>query len=276
MKPIEVADVLAKGWPIVDIRDDTAFKSGHIQGSANIPWPQYFDRLFELPDPAAPFVICLEPQQLEPVVAVLKEKRHQPQALVVWQADIGLRFPTAIATGSSCVTLWQANPLLTEFADRFETRMSGRNYLDLACGAGREIVYMARRGWQAQGIDYIASSQQRAQQLAQGAQVSIDYVIDDIEADSFELPSQPDLVSVFRFLYRPLLPKLAHWMQPGGVVIYQTFMQGCERFGSPKNPNFLLKPGELAQVFDSWDIWLNRVDHLPDGRPVNSFIAQKQ
>jgi hypothetical protein len=51
-------------------------------------------------------------------------------------------------------------------------------------------------------------------------------------------------------------------------------MQGAEQFGSPRNPNFLLKPNELAQIFAGSEIWLDDVEYLDDGRPVSAFICR--
>ena len=51
------------------------------------------------------------------------------------------------------------------------------------------------------------------------------------------------------YLHRPLLPMLVQTLAPGGVVIYETFAAGNERFGRPSNPDFLLRPGELLQAF---------------------------
>jgi hypothetical protein len=51
-------------------------------------------------------------------------------------------------------------------------------------------------------------------------------------------------------------------------------MQGSEKFGSPRNPNFLLKAGELAEVFAGAAILLDAVETLDDGRPVSAFIAR--
>jgi SAM-dependent methyltransferase len=52
-------------------------------------------------------------------------------------------------------------------------------------------------------------------------------------------------IVVTNYLHRPLLPKIAAALQPGGVLIYETFGVGNERFGKPSNPDFLLRPGEL-------------------------------
>jgi hypothetical protein len=57
-----------------------------------------------------------------------------------------------------------------------------------------------------------------------------------------------DVVVVTNYLFRPLLPQLLNLVQPGGVLIYETFMVGHERFGKPSNPAYLLRPGELLDV----------------------------
>ena len=56
-------------------------------------------------------------------------------------------------------------------------------------------------------------------------------------------------IVVTNYLHRPLLPVLAGALAEGGVLIYETFMAGHERYGRPSNPNFLLRPGELLQAF---------------------------
>ena len=56
-------------------------------------------------------------------------------------------------------------------------------------------------------------------------------------------------IVVTNYLHRPLLPAIATAIAPGGVLIYETFALGNERFGRPRNPDFLLRPGELLEVF---------------------------
>lgn len=57
-------------------------------------------------------------------------------------------------------------------------------------------------------------------------------------------------VVVTNYLHRPLLPALRAAVAPGGLLIYETFAQGNERFGKPSNPDFLLRPGELLEGLD--------------------------
>ena len=56
-------------------------------------------------------------------------------------------------------------------------------------------------------------------------------------------------IVVTNYLYRPLFSKLLESLAPGGVLLYETFMLGNERFGKPSNPEFLLRPGELLEAF---------------------------
>ena len=58
-----------------------------------------------------------------------------------------------------------------------------------------------------------------------------------------------DGIVVTNYLHRPLLPAIAQALAAGGVLIYETFARGHERFGRPHNPDFLLHPGELLDAF---------------------------
>jgi hypothetical protein len=55
-------------------------------------------------------------------------------------------------------------------------------------------------------------------------------------------------VVVTNYLHRPILPDLVEAVAPGGVLIYETYARGQERFGRPSRPEFLLKPGELLEA----------------------------
>ncbi len=55
-----------------------------------------------------------------------------------------------------------------------------------------------------------------------------------------------DLVLVTNYLHRPIMPDILAAVAPGGLLLYETFALGNERFGRPSNPDFLLRPGELA------------------------------
>ena len=72
----------------------------------------------------------------------------------------------------------------------------------------------------------------------------------DIENGPWPLEGETfEGIVVTNYLHRPLFPKLKESLKEGGVLIYETFMAGNERFGRPSNPAFLLQPGELRDVF---------------------------
>jgi len=112
--------------------------------------------------------------------------------------------------------------------------------LDLACGGGRHARLFAARGFEVVAVD-------REPQSIPGVR----FVRADLEDGSpWPLPGEQfQGVVVTNYLHRPLFAPIAQALAPGGALIYETFMQGNERFGKPSNPAFLLAPGELWQAF---------------------------
>jgi SAM-dependent methyltransferase len=112
--------------------------------------------------------------------------------------------------------------------------------LDVASGSGRHARLFADRGLEVVAVD-------RDPQAVPG----VSLVKADLE-DGSPWPfagRQFGAIVVTNYLHRPLLPTLAGSLAEGGVLIYETFMAGNERFGKPSNPNFLLRPGELLEAF---------------------------
>jgi SAM-dependent methyltransferase len=127
---------------------------------------------------------------------------------------------------------------------------SGGEVLDLACGHGRHARYLAERGCRVTAVDRDPAA------LADLATVtSVHTVQADLEGGPWPFAGYAfDGVVVANYLHRPLFDALAASLAPGGVLIYETFMQGNERYGKPSNPDFLLRPGELA------DAWRGRLE----------------
>lgn len=61
-------------------------------------------------------------------------------------------------------------------------------------------------------------------------------------------------VVVTNYLHRPLIPALRDAVEAGGVLLYETFARGNERFGRPSHPDHLLESGELLHWFADWTI----------------------
>jgi len=118
--------------------------------------------------------------------------------------------------------------------------------LDVACGAGRHAIVFAERGFEVFAVD-------RDEQALPG---SIRFVRADLEDGSpWPWPGRRfAAIVVTNYLYRPLFPRLTESLDEGGVLIYETFMAGNERYGKPSNPDFLLRPGELLEAFGTLTI----------------------
>ena len=234
--------------------------------------------MHELPANHMPVVIIGDLGQLKVAELFLESKGYQIQQQIISNAEFWRSATEDERTESGChsTALWQANPLLTEVIDCIESNTHGRTMVDLACGAGRDSVYLATRGWQVTSIDNKSNALERCEQLANSMDVSLTTLLKDLENQTHPLEElSADLVLVMRYLHRPLFPEIDQLINPEGILVYSTFMIGSEKFGSPRNPNYLLTPGELAEVFSSYQILKDEQRELPDGRPVALFVAKK-
>ena len=112
--------------------------------------------------------------------------------------------------------------------------------LDLACGWGRHARFFRDKGFEVVALD-------RSPVQIEG----VECIRADLE-DGSPWPLEGrrfGAIVVANYLHRPLFPRLAEALAPGGVLLYETFMLGNERFGRPSNPDFLLRPGELREAF---------------------------
>jgi len=74
----------------------------------------------------------------------------------------------------------------------------------------------------------------------------------DLEGDTPPEPAAPfDLVAVVRYLHRQLFPWIERSLAPGGILLYETFREGQQRFGPPRRARHLLRSGELTTTFPS-------------------------
>jgi SAM-dependent methyltransferase len=118
----------------------------------------------------------------------------------------------------------------------------GGTVLDVAAGSGRHARMLARMGFEVDAVD-------RDKSLFADPPPRVALLEADIEAGPWPYRGRKfDGIVVTHYLHRPLLPVLVGSLERGGVLIYETFAQGNERFGKPSNPAFLLAPGELLDA----------------------------
>ena len=122
---------------------------------------------------------------------------------------------------------------------------SGASVLDLACGSGRHSRLFLERGHPVTAVDVDLS---RLQDLHEHP--ALELVHADLEDGSpWPLPNRRFAVAVVtNYLWRPLFPMILDAVDDGGMLLYETFALGNEAYGRPRNPDFLLAPGELIEV----------------------------
>ena len=126
-----------------------------------------------------------------------------------------------------------------------ELMVPGGEVLDVACGRGRHLALGLASGRRMVGVD---------RDVSQVAVAAAGERLDLIEADLENGAPWPlaertfDGVIVTNYLWRPLLPVIIGTAAGHGVLIYETFAVGQQRFGRPRNPEFLLRPGELLDA----------------------------
>jgi SAM-dependent methyltransferase len=118
----------------------------------------------------------------------------------------------------------------------------GGTVLDVACGSGRHVRWLAAQGFVVTGVDRDDAAMAPLRGLAE-------VVIADIENAPWPLAQrQFDAVLVTNYLWRPLWPSLLDALAENGVLIYETFANGQQHIGKPSRPQFLLQTGELLQL----------------------------
>jgi SAM-dependent methyltransferase len=178
--------------------------------------------------------------------------------------------------------------LLTSYIDVLQLASKQAPVLDLACGKGRNGLYLLAHNIKVVFADINESSLLGIKQsfnthtsfLAEFWEVDFEKKSSD-EYNSATLPlkgKQFSAVMVFNYLHRSLFEQIKQATIPGGFVIYETFTVDQPQFGRPKNPHFLLKPNELMEVFSDWKVihsFEGIIDNEGSKKAIAQIVAQK-
>ena len=147
--------------------------------------------------------------------------------------------------------------------------------LDVAMGDGRNAMYLANLGFQAEGVDISPEAIEKAQESARVQGLELDAHVVDLEKAHYIQPASYDVIMCFRYLQRSLIPYMKNGLRSGGIVIYETYTIDQIKFGKPKNPDFLLKPNELLNLFRDFHIIKYHEGIFEDKKAVAGIIARK-
>ena len=128
--------------------------------------------------------------------------------------------------------------------------------LDLACGDCSNGIFLAQQGLRVVCCDRSRGALDRAKELSAAIGITILSWRLDLEQEGVNpLPQDAyGAVLVFRYLHRPLIPCIKKALRASGLLIYETFTVEQRRYGKPRNPDFLLNPGELLKMFQDWEV----------------------
>ena len=152
----------------------------------------------------------------------------------------------------------------------------GGKVLDVACGRGRHSLLMASAGFDVRAIDRDPDAIALLRDTAERMSLRIEADVIDLETDPPPDLGQGafDAVLVFRYLHRPLMPALRQALKPGGRLFYETFTTRQAERGHPKNPDFLLRDGELVAAMAPLTILRSREGEL-DEAWIASVVAER-
>lgn len=176
----------------------------------------------------------------------------------------------------------QPNQWLTRHADVIDRVAAARSIagvtpaaLDIACGAGRTVLWLARRGWHATGVD-VSDEALALATAAMPAEIANRTHFLCVDLDEWRpAPAAFDCVTCFYFLDRQLWPWLRAAVRPGGVLALQTHHRGALARRPHANPDYLLAPGELIDLIGGWGWTLLASSDSTTAATSEAVLAQR-
>jgi tellurite methyltransferase len=157
--------------------------------------------------------------------------------------------------------------------------------IDVACGRGRNALWLAARGFNTLAVDRDATAIAELRDAAEQSRLPLRAEVKDLEHGGPEGRPLPegaalavaafDVIVVVHYLHRPLFPALTAAIRPGGVLVYETFTRAQALRGKPTNPAFLLEPAELPGLVAPLDVIDAREGEF-EGKMLASVIAVRR
>ncbi len=161
--------------------------------------------------------------------------------------------------------------------------------LDVASGEGRNALFLAGQGFSVSAVERSRVGLEKTEAAARESGIRTHWTsqftpkplhspgLSLVEADleSFALPAgQFDVVLCFKYLQRSLFPSLTRALRRQGMLVYETYTLEHLKFaGGPRNPEFLLRAGELREAFSGMEILF--YSEICAGKGMASLLARK-
>jgi len=147
--------------------------------------------------------------------------------------------------------------------------------LDLACGTGRNALWLAQKGWNVTAVDGASAALQILGERARKENVNVETVRADLQKGEYNItPSYWDLITVCYYLQRDLIEPAKNGTRPGGLLLMVVHITE----GDEQPTESRLRPGELTRYFTGWEI-LHNYEGKPDDpahrRAVAEIVARR-
>ncbi len=150
----------------------------------------------------------------------------------------------------------------------------GGQALDLAGGAGRHAIWLAKQGWEVTLIDISETGVEQARRNAGAVASRIHFVIDDLTGFAAS-QTQFDVVMAFFYLRREIFPEIVKAIRPGGLLVYKTLtMEQLKLTGGPKDPAHLLEKDELLRLASGLEVSHHREEVAK--KATAALVARKR
>lgn len=138
------------------------------------------------------------------------------------------------------------SPFLLREIDRIRQLAPGKRALDIACGEGRNSIFLAQNGFEVTAVDISEVGLAKAAKRAEKEGVNIDF--QRVDLDDYQFTGKFDLILNFNFLLRDLIPQAVQALAPNGLLIIDTLMESPQLLATHKNPAYFLRRSELPDI----------------------------
>ena len=148
--------------------------------------------------------------------------------------------------------------------------------LDVAMGKGRNALYLAKQGFDVEGVDIDETSVKKCREAASKRRLKIKAQVVDLTGYRIS-PNSYNVILCFNYLQRDLIPQMKAGLKKGGVILYQTFLIDQHiKFGKPKHKEYCFEHNELLRIFEDFRVIYYKEGFVTEEKAVASLVAQKE
>ena len=168
----------------------------------------------------------------------------------------------------------EAIPAADSWLRKHRNLLSGGIALDLACGRGRNSLFLADMGYQVLALDSSRVALKLLSSAATEKRLAIKVLPHNLESGVPAKPEAFDLILCFYYLQRSLFPAIKTRIAPGGLFIGRSF---CQHDSGNEASEIIYEPGELAELFADWEIlaYEEGVEVAQRGGTLAGIVARK-